>query len=64
MDLSLDTGFSQRHISFIETGRSLPSRDTLIGLSDVLDIPLRERNSLFTSAGYAPIYFRVSVGRS
>lgn len=56
IDLSLDSSVSQRHLSFIERGRSTPSRDTLVALAEALDIPLRDRNSLFLAAGYAPIY--------
>jgi|SRR5450830_580686 len=56
LDLSLDTGVSQRHISFIESGRSVPGRKTLMDLAQVLDVPLRERNGLLLAAGYAPIY--------
>jgi transcriptional regulator with XRE-family HTH domain len=56
IDLSLDTGVSQRHISFIESGRSIPSRQTLMDIAQALDIPLRERNALLLAAGYAPIY--------
>jgi transcriptional regulator with XRE-family HTH domain len=55
-DLSLDAGVSQRHISFIESGRSAPGRETLMDLARALDIPLRERNTLLLAAGYAPIY--------
>jgi transcriptional regulator with XRE-family HTH domain len=55
-DLSLDTGVSQRHISFIESGRSAPGRQTLLEIAQALDIPLRDRNSLLLAAGYAPIY--------
>lgn len=47
---------SSRHISFVETGRSLPSREMLLHLSEQLDIPLRERNTLLVAAGYAPVY--------
>lgn len=47
---------STRHLSFIETGRSLPSRAMLLRLADRLDVPLRERNLLMTAAGLAPIY--------
>jgi transcriptional regulator with XRE-family HTH domain len=47
---------STRHISFIETGRSLPSRAMLIRLAERLDVPLRERNVLLTAAGLAPMY--------
>jgi transcriptional regulator with XRE-family HTH domain len=56
LDLALDTGISQRHISFIESGRSVPSRHTLVGIAQALDIPLRERNVLLQAAGYASIY--------
>jgi transcriptional regulator with XRE-family HTH domain len=54
--LSSHSGISQRHISFLETGRSKPSRPMVLALSDSLDIPLRERNALLQSAGYAAIY--------
>jgi len=56
LDLSGDAGISQRHISFIESGRSLPSRATLMTLARSLDIPMRERNALLLAAGYAPTY--------
>lgn len=56
LDLSLDSGISQRHISFVESGRSGPSRELLATLSQTLDIPLRERNVLLLAAGYAPAY--------
>jgi transcriptional regulator with XRE-family HTH domain len=55
-ELSLDTGVSQRHISFIESGRSVPGRQTLLDIAQALDIPLRERNAVLLAAGYAPIY--------
>jgi transcriptional regulator with XRE-family HTH domain len=55
-DLSLDTGVSQRHISFIESGRSVPGRQTLLDIAQALDIPLRDRNTLLLASGYAPIY--------
>jgi transcriptional regulator with XRE-family HTH domain len=56
LDLSLDSGLSQRHLSFIESGRSTPSRQALLDIAQALDIPLRERNTLLLSAGYAPIF--------
>jgi len=56
LDLSLDAGVSQRHISFIESGRSVPGRQTLLQLAATLDVPLRDRNALLLAAGYAPIY--------
>ncbi|RMF44544.1 MAG: XRE family transcriptional regulator, partial [Deltaproteobacteria bacterium] len=54
--LSTESGISQRHISFLETGRSRPSRAMVLALSDALDVPLRERNVLLQSAGFAPTY--------
>src|ERR1700723_1810646 len=54
LDLSLDTGISQRHLSFVESGRSAPSRDFLSIVSDALNIPLRERNVLLLASGFAP----------
>jgi transcriptional regulator with XRE-family HTH domain len=56
LDLSMDTGISQRHLSFVESGRSTPSRDFLSIISDALNIPLRERNVLLLASGYAPQY--------
>jgi transcriptional regulator with XRE-family HTH domain len=56
LDLSLEAGVSQRQISFIESGRSVPGRDTLLILAQALDVPLRERNALLLAAGYAPVY--------
>ena len=56
LDLSLDAGVSQRQISFIESGRSVPGRETLLILAQALDVPLRERNALLLAAGYAPVY--------
>ncbi|MFL9865635.1 helix-turn-helix transcriptional regulator [Paraburkholderia fungorum] len=56
LDLSFNAGVSQRHISFVESGRSVPSRQMLLDLAQTLDIPLRERNALLLAAGYAPMY--------
>lgn len=56
LDVSLDANMSQRHFSFIESGRSTPGREKLIDIADALDIPLRERNALLVAAGYAPVY--------
>lgn len=56
LDLSLEANVSQRQISFIESGRSVPGRDTLLALAQTLDVPLRERNALLLAAGYAPVY--------
>ena len=56
LDLAATTGVTSRHISFIETGRSTPSRDMLDTLATALDMPLRDRNDLYLAAGYAPPY--------
>jgi len=47
---------STRHLSFVETGRSVPSREMVLRLSERLCIPLHERNALLVAAGYAPMY--------
>lgn len=54
MDLALDANLSTRHISFIETGRSRPSAETIDRLADCLEVPHRARNALLLAAGYAP----------
>jgi len=54
--LALDAGVSARHLSFVESGRSSPSREFLLTLADALDVPLRERNLLLAAAGFAPMY--------
>jgi transcriptional regulator with XRE-family HTH domain len=56
LDLALEAGVSARHLSFLETGRSKPSRDMVIHLSEQLDVPLRDRNQLLLAAGFAPAY--------
>jgi transcriptional regulator with XRE-family HTH domain len=56
LELSYEAGISQRQISFIESGRSTPGRQTLLTLAQGLEVPLRERNVLLLAAGYAPIY--------
>jgi transcriptional regulator with XRE-family HTH domain len=61
LDLSLDTGISQRHLSFVESGRSAPSRGFLSIVSDALNIPLRERNVLLLVSGFAPQYSEQSM---
>ncbi len=62
LDLSMDTGISQRHLSFVESGRSTPSREFLSIVSDALNIPLRERNILLLASGYAPLYSEQRLG--
>ena len=56
LDLSIRAGVSQRHLSFLETGKSKPSREMVIHLGTILDISLRERNALLAAAGFAPVY--------
>lgn len=62
LDLSLTAGVSQRHLSFIEIGRSAPSRDMVLRLSAALDLPLREQNALLLAAGFAPIWRETALG--
>ncbi|MEX2126358.1 MAG: helix-turn-helix transcriptional regulator [Woeseia sp.] len=56
LDLALDAEISARHLSFLETGRSQPSRDMVLRLAERLDVPLRERNELLVAAGFAPMF--------
>ena len=56
LELALRAGTSQRHVSFIEGGRSLPGRAMVVRLAESLEVPLRERNALLLAAGYAPAY--------
>ncbi|MBV2363167.1 helix-turn-helix transcriptional regulator [Streptomonospora sp. NEAU-YY374] len=56
LDLSIAADISARHLSFVETGRSRPSRQMVLRLSACMDVPLRERNHLLLAAGYAPVY--------
>jgi transcriptional regulator with XRE-family HTH domain len=56
LDLACEAEISARHLSFLETGRSLPSREMVLRLAEQLDVPLRERNALLVAAGYAPAF--------
>lgn len=56
LDLALEAEISQKHLSFLESGRSAPSRDMVLRLAERLSVPLRERNLMLLSAGYAPSY--------
>lgn len=56
LELALLAGSSARHLSCVETGRASPSREMVLRLAEHLDVPLRERNGLLLSAGYAPEY--------
>jgi transcriptional regulator with XRE-family HTH domain len=56
LNLAGNAGISTRHLSFIETGRSQPSREMILHLAETLEVPLRERNDLLLAGGYAPEY--------
>jgi transcriptional regulator with XRE-family HTH domain len=56
LDLALTAEMSQRHLSFLESGRAQPSREMVLQLSEALDVPLRERNIFLIAAGFAPLY--------
>lgn len=61
LELALDAGVSQRHLSFLESGRAMPSREMILQLSEVLDLPLRERNQMLNAAGFAALYQQRSL---
>jgi transcriptional regulator with XRE-family HTH domain len=61
LELALEADVSARHISFIETGRARPSREMVLLLAGVLDVPLREQNTLLHAAGFAPAYRETSL---
>jgi transcriptional regulator with XRE-family HTH domain len=56
LDLASEADISQKHLSFIESGRSAPSREMVLHLAEHLDVPLRERNTLLLAAGFAPVF--------
>ncbi|CAG0993798.1 MAG: helix-turn-helix transcriptional regulator [Rhizobiaceae bacterium] len=56
LDLAAEADISQRHLSFVESGRARPSRDMVLHLAARLDVPLRERNRLLLAAGFAPSF--------
>lgn len=56
LELANDVGVSTRHLSFLETGRSKPSRSMVLHLAEQLDVPLRDRNQLLLAAGFAPVF--------
>jgi transcriptional regulator with XRE-family HTH domain len=56
LDLSIQAEISTRHLSFVETGRSRPTPQMIVKLTEQLEVPLRERNTLLLAAGYAPVY--------
>jgi transcriptional regulator with XRE-family HTH domain len=61
LDLASEAGVSARHLSFIETGRSRPSREMILHLAEHLDVPLRSRNALLVAAGFAPTYHATNL---
>jgi transcriptional regulator with XRE-family HTH domain len=61
LDLAVEAEVSARHLSFVETGRSRPSRELVLHLAEHLDVPLRERNTLLLAAGYAPVHRRTAL---
>jgi transcriptional regulator with XRE-family HTH domain len=61
LELALRAGTTQRHVSFIERGRSLPGRGMVVRLAEALEVPLRERNTLLLAAGFAPAYPETSL---
>ena len=62
LDLALEAEISTKHLSFLETGRAQPSREMVLKLAEQLDVPLRERNVLLVSAGYAPVFRTARAG--
>jgi transcriptional regulator with XRE-family HTH domain len=62
LDCALDADISQRHLSFIESGRAAPSRGMVLHLAEALDVPLRERNTLLLAAGFA--ISRTAIGHA
>jgi transcriptional regulator with XRE-family HTH domain len=61
LNFALDAEISQKHLSFIESGRATPSRDMVLRLSEHLKVPLRERNAMLLAAGYAPVFAERSL---
>jgi transcriptional regulator with XRE-family HTH domain len=61
LELALRAGTTQRYVSFIERGRSLPGRGMVVRLAEALEVPLRERNALLLAAGFAPAYPQTSL---
>jgi transcriptional regulator with XRE-family HTH domain len=59
--LATEAEITTRHLSFVETGRAKPSREMVLLLASVLDVPLRERNALLLAAGFAPVYRETSL---
>jgi len=62
LQLAMTAACSQRHISFLELGRTKPSREMVLRLSGALDLPLRQSNELLLAAGYAPVWAETDLG--
>jgi transcriptional regulator with XRE-family HTH domain len=62
--VAVEASISPRHLSFVESGRSTPSREMVLTLTETLDVPMRERNSLLVAAGYAPLYLERTLDSS
>ena len=60
--LAQQSGVSQRHVSFLESGRARPSREMVVQLTSALDVPLRQRNTMLLAAGFAPVYRESGLG--
>ncbi|MBA2964107.1 MULTISPECIES: helix-turn-helix domain-containing protein [Ramlibacter] len=60
--LAEEAEISTRHLSFVETGRAMPSREMVLRLAERLQVPLRERNAMLVAAGYAPMYRERPLG--
>lgn len=61
LDVATEAEISSKHLSFLETGRSQPSREMLLKLAELLDVPLRERNTMLVAAGFAPVFTERSL---
>lgn len=64
LDLAVNSQVSQRHISFLESGRAKPSRDMVLQLANVLEMPLRQQNLMLSAAGFAPIHTETDLSAS
>jgi transcriptional regulator with XRE-family HTH domain len=62
LDLACMGEVSTRHLSFLETGRAQPSREMVLHLAEQLEVPLRDRNTLLTAAGFAPVFRERPLG--
>lgn len=62
LELALESGVSQRHLSFLESGRARPSRRMILQLSETLEVPLRDRNDWLVAAGFAPLFRERALG--